>query len=96
MTKQEEIREWLAQRHCENCMTDEQCREKRGGGRCKEYYESPDEELTYLHSKGVVLKVESDLPSPFYGTPSTGYTVGQYRMQLEEMGYRATHPLIEK
>jgi len=66
MSKQEEIREGIAKRHCEGCLPEEQCSEKRVGKKCPEYYETADEELGWLHSQGVVIKVERELPlNPF-------------------------------
>ncbi len=91
MTKQDEIREWFAQRHCNNCMTDEQCRDKRGGGRCKDYYEGADEELQYLDSQGVVVKVEMpEVASDWIQVCGGGINI------IIPKGYCATEPLIKQ
>ncbi len=55
-----------------------------------------DELLNYLHSKGVVIQVERELPgNPYYMFPDEGEWLG-FQVALGKMvGYKATEPLIQ-
>ena len=104
MTKQEKIRDGMAERCFENCdgATQEQCDELN-----KKYdavdacrYCGADQVLAYLHSQGVVIKVKRELPEYWFDRGEGGYTEQHYipsglQECLEEAGYTAFESLLE-
>ena len=84
MTKQEEIREGLAQSLFNSQMYNDQCfgadtRKKVWDKENEHYYAWADNILYDLHSEGVVLKSKRELPCPEYSpvlTMDDGYNLG--------------------
>lgn len=90
MTKQDIVREGIAKRHCDGCLRDEQCSFKRVGNKCPEYYGSADEELQYLHSQDVVIRVDRELPEKLtnnVGCMSKVEIEEFSELTLRELGY---------
>lgn len=101
MTKQEEMREELAKefynaRASVGDMPWGQAQAVRTIGADLAYAKAT-EILEYLHSQGVVIKVERELPKPeiyINCWAQSGYALCQYH--IEEAGYEAVEPLIKE
>ena len=103
MNKQEEIREGIAKRVC--CLNPQEC------GTCKkcpdeweDVAEQVDEILSYLHSQGVVIKVNRELPETLTievldDTGFLGFRNSKrkfLRVKLAETGCVAVEPIINE
>ncbi len=91
MTKQEEIREGIFRIILDNCWTSESEEASIFGAALRI--------VDYLHSQGVMLKRESELPDNVCENDdgrdlTTGYKLAQEDML--EAGYVAVKPLIEE
>ena len=66
----------------------------------KDAYEEADRFLKYLHSQGVVIKIDKELPKYWFDRGEGGYTEQHYipsglQECLEEAGYTAFKSLVE-
>lgn len=104
MAKQEEIKKGL-ERICAKVRLIEAGHDSQGiyGAMGYKYLEPKvDEILSYLHSQGVVIKVDRELPHLMPQVPnneySEGYCAGESNILniLIEVGYVAVEPLIKK
>ena len=88
MSTREEIREGIARRHFNQFNT-----VFMDGSIPKESYRFADIILSYLHSQGVVLKVERELPA--HGRKySCDWFAGYNTCKDEMAGLKATEPLV--
>lgn len=104
MNKQEKISEWMQARFIKLSFNAfETIRDK--GIHSEEYprlfYGALKDVLAYLHSQGVVIRVEGELPeNPFFGgKPSEGkltkwYGANAYAKLIKQAGYTAVEPLV--
>ena len=101
-TKQEEIREGIARLvHYWHIGGSERWEdndeENWQGPKRQEYYEAADALIPYLHSQGVVLKVDRELPTSSWNGHEyieQNDFVLKGRNQLLDAGYVAVEPLI--
>ena len=91
MTKQEEIREGIA-----DCLPG-------AGNTTTNLWDTVDEIISCIHSQGVVIKVERELPDIAGFTigisnPLEAYRAGQkdYQYSVSNAGYVAVKPLIKE
>ncbi len=84
--KREKIRDWVAGEVTSDCWN---CEEKGYGEtenpRCTVDYKQSDKIITYLHSQGVVIKVDREMPRCMNFERYTALT---------KAGYVAAEPLI--
>jgi len=88
LTKQEEIRKGI-----ETIISDQ--------GYYFPWGKTAQEILAYLHSQGVVIKVEKELPSDknLYGVAKDNMAAGCYyhgQIDMKEAGYVAVEPIIKE
>ena len=97
MTKQEKIREEMANKVPKDCQSCEsECVPLDNTDHCSEQYHIADLILFYLHSQGLVLKVDRELPEIKRNlkglSPEEITTLIQ--IDMEVAGYVAVEPLI--
>ena len=101
MTKQEEIREGVAEDIGKNISPEWRSRNK--GYLEIRVYDVTDTILAHLHSQGVVIKVDRELPKVEFFDPARPDLIGEYERQyirgMERMlkeGYVAVEPLVQE